>query len=281
MSQNLWIDQICINQKDLIERNQQVQQMDVVYAGAREVVAWLGNATTESRVILGGLCKVADEAFKELTDEAFPCLAQKLQERGPIWMTIRAELHAAVLRHHPDPENANDWSEKLACDFRALLQNPWFRRMWIVQETALPRRLFFQSSGDRLSWWKLFAVLSDADLRAQIEYDQKRWIEHMRLLRAVFVYGNLPHFTLGSLVSLLHYQQSKNPRDKVYALVGLESRFSRNSRGVEPNLKVDYSKSVAQVFTDLVVRDAEDYRDLRLLSQCCSERGTLLQGLPS
>jgi hypothetical protein len=39
---NLWIDAICINQKDVEERNLQVFRMKSIFRQADEVVAWLG-----------------------------------------------------------------------------------------------------------------------------------------------------------------------------------------------------------------------------------------------
>ncbi|KAL6711277.1 hypothetical protein ACN47E_005808 [Coniothyrium glycines] len=41
-----WIDAICINQHNVMERNHQVQQMGRIYSGAEEVMAWLGKDTT-------------------------------------------------------------------------------------------------------------------------------------------------------------------------------------------------------------------------------------------
>jgi hypothetical protein len=41
-SEWLWIDQICINQESIPERNQQVSIMDQIYRGAHETVVWLG-----------------------------------------------------------------------------------------------------------------------------------------------------------------------------------------------------------------------------------------------
>lgn len=38
----LWIDAVCINQKDLDERNEQVLQMRDVYTKAESVIVWLG-----------------------------------------------------------------------------------------------------------------------------------------------------------------------------------------------------------------------------------------------
>lgn len=39
----LWIDQICINQKDIPERSHQVKMMGDIYKGADSVVVWLGD----------------------------------------------------------------------------------------------------------------------------------------------------------------------------------------------------------------------------------------------
>jgi hypothetical protein len=43
-----WIDAICINQDDPIERGHQVNMMRDIYSAAREVLVWLGDSTTES-----------------------------------------------------------------------------------------------------------------------------------------------------------------------------------------------------------------------------------------
>ena len=48
----LWIDQICINQKDDVEKSFQVQQMREIYSEAESVVAWLGVAKEESDMLL-------------------------------------------------------------------------------------------------------------------------------------------------------------------------------------------------------------------------------------
>jgi len=38
----IWVDSICINQKDLAERSSQVGLMRDIYEGSEEVVIWLG-----------------------------------------------------------------------------------------------------------------------------------------------------------------------------------------------------------------------------------------------
>jgi hypothetical protein len=44
----LWVDAVCINQKDIAERNHQVTQMQEIYLTARQAVVWLGNRNAES-----------------------------------------------------------------------------------------------------------------------------------------------------------------------------------------------------------------------------------------
>jgi hypothetical protein len=44
----IWIDAICINQKDNIEKGQQVQSMAKIYAKANRVTVWLGEVAGDS-----------------------------------------------------------------------------------------------------------------------------------------------------------------------------------------------------------------------------------------
>jgi len=39
----LWIDALCINQADIVERNSQVQMMGEIYSWAKEVISCLGD----------------------------------------------------------------------------------------------------------------------------------------------------------------------------------------------------------------------------------------------
>ncbi|KAF1996292.1 hypothetical protein P154DRAFT_443836, partial [Amniculicola lignicola CBS 123094] len=41
----LWIDQICINQRDVFERNHQVKRMSTIYSQCETVIIWLAKAS--------------------------------------------------------------------------------------------------------------------------------------------------------------------------------------------------------------------------------------------
>lgn len=63
----LWVDAICINLEDLKERGHQVRQMGQIYKEAWEVLAWLGDGTGESNVMMDSLSKLQKRC------SAIPC----------------------------------------------------------------------------------------------------------------------------------------------------------------------------------------------------------------
>jgi hypothetical protein len=64
-SRTLWVDAICINQIDLLERNHQVSQMQEIYADAEEVIVWLGPSTATSSIAIYFIEELY-EAFEDL-----------------------------------------------------------------------------------------------------------------------------------------------------------------------------------------------------------------------
>lgn len=46
----IWIDAICINQSDELEREEQVTKMKAIYENAEEVILWLGPSYENSHL---------------------------------------------------------------------------------------------------------------------------------------------------------------------------------------------------------------------------------------
>jgi hypothetical protein len=63
----VWADQICINQKDMGERSQQVQFMNMIYNNASMVLVWLGPA---DQGVAESAFKLIDELDATFQDEA-------------------------------------------------------------------------------------------------------------------------------------------------------------------------------------------------------------------
>lgn len=57
----LWVDQICINQDDIEEKNEQVKLMGLIYGSSAQVLIWLGPIDLPPYAALDGICRVATE----------------------------------------------------------------------------------------------------------------------------------------------------------------------------------------------------------------------------
>jgi len=78
----LWIDAICINQGDDIEKGHQVESMAKIYAKASRVIVWLGEATGNSDQALEVIRAAAEEQTMDpLTDETSKQAILTLLER--------------------------------------------------------------------------------------------------------------------------------------------------------------------------------------------------------
>ncbi len=102
----VWVDAICINQQDEVEKGHQVQSMARVYANATSVVVWLGEATADS-----------DQAIETLRTVA----------------ELDAELPAVKQLGRPleKPSDNVEIDEATRQAIIALLERPWFQRIWV------------------------------------------------------------------------------------------------------------------------------------------------------
>lgn len=56
--QLLWIDQLCIDQDQTVERNHQVQLMADIFSRAEQVIAWLGMDTSNTKIAITALTDI-------------------------------------------------------------------------------------------------------------------------------------------------------------------------------------------------------------------------------
>jgi Heterokaryon incompatibility protein (HET) len=113
---SLWIDQICIDQENDLEKSHQVGLMSEIYGRAATVRVWLGPADEASRVAIRFVKNQLSplQTFDEL------CRDESAYEN---WRALYS-----------------------------LLQRPWFSRRWVVQEIALARSAIVHCGDDKVSW---------------------------------------------------------------------------------------------------------------------------------
>jgi hypothetical protein len=110
----IWIDQICINQEDPLEKNQQVQLMVNIYERADQTVVWLGEED-EDREVLEEMLEIFSRGLS--VEEGRLLLGQMVdvsEPRNPA--TIRGQRREAMIR---------------------LMNRSWFSRAWIFQECVV------------------------------------------------------------------------------------------------------------------------------------------------
>ncbi|KAH6611867.1 heterokaryon incompatibility protein-domain-containing protein [Boeremia exigua] len=117
----LWVDALCINQKDTDERAAQVQLMGLIYFKARQVRIWLGRDHEPVYCARHAATLIRKFAFSYRN--TFGVAARELSEQ-----------------FFREQREANDVNWKAV---RHLLQREWFERVWVVQEFGLSRDATF------------------------------------------------------------------------------------------------------------------------------------------
>jgi hypothetical protein len=129
-----WVDAICINQENTLERAQQVQLMKAIYETAVQVLVWLGPSGDDGDIAMDLIDEItdADEVDHALdTDEA------------------RIERMVVLLQKSlSDSKNNGKW-QALA----KLFHRPWWKRVWIRQEIGVASEIIVLCGDDRRIPW--------------------------------------------------------------------------------------------------------------------------------
>ncbi|RSM12358.1 hypothetical protein CEP52_002547 [Fusarium oligoseptatum] len=119
---NIWIDQICINQSDLQERNSQVMLMGRIFKQSRLCLVWLGGDDQFSQTAIATMVKVLNV------------------EAGTFSKLATGDMFETKVYHNIGMEPIEPWEW---ITLYAFLSRSWFWRSWVVQEAALSRQLSF------------------------------------------------------------------------------------------------------------------------------------------
>ena len=204
----LWIDQICINQADLVERSLQVPLMAEIYTNARQVIVWLGEADSNTEDAFGFIPRLAS-AFSVNTKDYFPAVFPFIN--SPSWNALKK-----------------------------VFERPYFRRVWIVQEVALATNALICCGRWSTTWGDMVVVaqlLLTGGVEGEEAFGVVQVIERLRK-------ENLARSReqLVELLPISRELKSTDPRDKVYGILGL------TSNATESAFQPDYTLPVADVY---------------------------------
>lgn len=196
----IWIDQICIDQSSIDERNAQVCLMAKIYSQAVQVLIWLGPAADGSNELMDGLVLAGEKAAASdieelLTEENWPKFIK--------WTTGQ-ELDDDSHRR-PFEDLCSEILPSLELQpLKAWFLRHWFHRVWIVQEFCLAKDAVFMCGGKSASAdyikfaWRVLQLRVESKVpkpegplpqgpenfqqRLDFTKRQKAWLDHLRLV---------------------------------------------------------------------------------------------------
>ncbi|KAH7095536.1 heterokaryon incompatibility protein-domain-containing protein [Paraphoma chrysanthemicola] len=238
----LWIDQICINQLDNIEKSEQVKMMDRLYRNADEGLVWLGSAADRSDALFDVLNKMGEFA------SAFNLLGyytkDKYHELPPIQQRLNPKDPKTIEYHEFCDSMMHEFTHTFFNSLDRLFRRPWFYRAWTIQEYALPPKVTLVCGSKAIGAETLMVVLQmilstivgrlirdsfeDHDLIALLETIQERNtlqpFQSSRQRRKACDEGRIAGEGLYQVLKKVHIQQSLKATqgcDMIYGVLGL------------------------------------------------------------
>jgi Heterokaryon incompatibility protein (HET) len=282
----IWIDALCIDQSNLSEREAQVSLMGELYRKATTVIAWLGDAdfsTSDAFAVVDRLSSVAQERHSSVKMDDFLVEEAYSQKLGIA------------------PVSPMQWLALLM-----LLHRPFFERAWIVQEAFNAKAFVLVCGKMLLPWRKLSAAIQ---LIINTGWFFNLYTEKMRIevingdpgpytellsvntnpgYGAVYliqakaaIEASGRQYALQMLLRQHRNCKASDPRDKIYAFLGIARRDAKPFTTHIGLLNPDYRIPVQQLYTRTARCLLQSYGDLRFLCEKEPHVDTRLNGLPS
>ncbi|KAI1770981.1 HET-domain-containing protein [Hypoxylon cercidicola] len=226
----LWADAICINQDDPVEKANQVRLMHLIYSKAGATIVWLGGEGPNTKYV---------NAFLENVDRIG---AHKFLERldllGEIYVRpVSIGKFNTALRMTQRPVRA-------LRGLHELLTMPYWERVWIIQEIARAQAVSVRCGSFRFDLNTLIACSTHLKDLPKRNHTLIGAIERFRRQELDAQRGGLRMTLLESLLRS-RFSLATNPRDKIYAMLGL----TRDGPDLVPT--PTYTESLEEVFRQL------------------------------
>lgn len=237
----MWIDQICIDQKNNKEKEQQIPLMSRVYRHAENTAIWLGEETEGSKSAVELLEDVNIRLQFTGEEGIDPGEFERLQLPGPKSQTWR--------------------------DLWDFLSRPWFTRLWIIQEVKLSRDPWIVCGNSLMTWGNLSSSCNQLTTTEISRWMQTQLSAKGRDVCQLAWELDQLHGTLFALMVQTRYAQCYDARDKVYGLLGITDDTHRAA------VKVSYDDEFPQskLYHSIVVHHLSlDSRSWSLTEVLCS-----------
>jgi hypothetical protein len=210
----IWADALCINQSDLEERGLQVRNMQQIYSKAQSVVAWIGN--DEENIATAIVYLLETRGFEWLPakrETAFGILSKEQVRQTQ----LRLGVHSSI---------ADQWKQQRWRIFGDFFNLDYWTRVWVIQELASGSEVKVIFEEVEISWDSILhavSFLEDHSKEVPGSCQSYQNVAQLHQFRSRFLSNTQAPITLYEALQWSHYAQATDPRDKVYALLGLTS----------------------------------------------------------
>jgi hypothetical protein len=253
----LWVDAISINQVDYEEKAHQVSMMSNIYASAANVIIWLGPEKPDTGVALKALDQIVTHCLGKTSRNStdLDSIAKTVPN------VIIDDIKRCTLPTVIDPNDGSSWSS-----LRSFFTNPWFQRIWVVQEVGLgnkPAMIYGHQKPIKWGAVLLASIWLNSHGAALEQYGLQT---HRNMHIPCIMYIHIMHCWVldpSSLLAAARQFEATELRDKIYALIAFRPLSMHPLWRIIP----DYRKSLRQVYTEAATSCILQSRNLGVLSQ--------------
>ncbi|KAF2760786.1 HET-domain-containing protein [Pseudovirgaria hyperparasitica] len=238
----MWIDAICINQEDNLEKSDQVYSMADVFHKATRCIVWLGPEADDSSHAM----HLLDTIGRRGNDFGRP--------------VAEDDVNSSSTDHDPE----RPLTERGLRSILSITSRTWFSRLWTRQEIVHSSdESIVQCGWDHLLWGRLRNAFTPL-------YQNLRlcWLPPIKDLDEIVfsIFKNLmatPKKEVRFMNAMMAASTSHcvDPRDRVFAMISFNHE-------IRLRIKPDYSRTVLSVYTDLLLHMIDIGGSLNVLSHC-------------
>jgi hypothetical protein len=275
-----WIDALCVDQDDLLERSKQVSLMAKIYRRAPSCIIYLGEEDEYSRSAL--------QVIQAFWDDV--AIDQCIGRRGE-----RGKARDLIMRR------MDTFTEGQKNALSVLLARRYFSRVWILQEVILARTVVCVLGSivfdfDIVLYIGMICKLANRDYTVvklddftigKSHYSGRHYSDpspyqtaiHLGILgkaRLALQQRFLPHFL--ELVPMALACDTSDERDRIYGILAVSAELLHHD---EPTIVVDYNRSVDEVYANATASLALRRNDLEFLSLVGEQKPMQARDLPT
>ncbi|KAI1464976.1 HET-domain-containing protein [Daldinia caldariorum] len=256
-SRVVWIDALCINQEDDVEKGPQVAMMNDIYRLASRVVAWLGPEENDSNRAMYLIGYLGSQVEVNLS---------------------RRKIVPVANCHDPTIGDVNvllPFREEDLASIYHLLSRKWFERLWIRQEIYLAGPEAIVMCDLYQVKWSIFRrglMCLSIKLPPILEHTDL-YVARLRFLEG-FIFHE-PIVYLVDIKYIFNNAQCLNPQDRLYAVWAF---FTDVEKSFIP--PPDYTQPYEKLYATVIRNFINHFGSLNILSECQLQETTCPSWVP-